>query len=190
MVSSTVFTPFDKIVMNIILSFINEFQILQQLSLKYRFHVTRNNIFMQNESDKYINVTNIDLNQIFEVESFPYGKLVDTTFTWHTEWIRNGVKNRIDEICDSYCLSDEVRNTFSKFISSKYITFDDNYKDVIPIFLALISESSKYNLITFYPEDNSPNYNWKVYHIIHVPLSVLENVTTKINTIFDQLHNY
>jgi hypothetical protein len=187
MVSPINFTPFDKRVIDIIVSFKPEYELLRQLSLKYEFYITSNNILMQNESDKYIKVKNINLDQIFEVESFPYGKLVDNTFTWHVDWIRNGVKNRIDEVCDVYNISDEVRNTLYKFISSNYIIFDDNYRDVIPIFLSLISESSQYNLIMFEPEDDSANRNWNVYHIIHVPLSVPENVSMKINTILNEL---
>ena len=144
---------------------------------------------MQNESDKYINVKNLDINQTFEVESFPYSKLVDNKFTWHVDWVRNGVKYRIDEICELYHISNEVRNTFYKFISLNSITFDNNYRDVIPIFLSLISEPSKYNLITFEPENNAPTHNWNVYHIIHVPLSVPENVSTKMNMIFNELKN-
>ena len=181
------FTSFDKEVMKMILLFSEEYELLRRLSLKYEFFVTRENIYMQNESDKYIKVKNFDLNQIFEVVSIPYGKLVDNKFTWHVDWVRSGVKYRIDEICELYHLSDEVRNTFYKFISLNSITFDNEYKDIIPIFLSLISESSKYNLITFEPEDNSPNYNWRVYHIIHVPLSVPENVSTKKNMIFNAL---
>ena len=188
MVSSIVFTQSDKNVMDFILSFRDEYEILRRLSLKYQFFVTRENIFMQNESDKYIKVKNVDLDQTFEVESFPYGKLVNNTFTWQFDWIINGVKYRIDDVCDLYNFSDEVRNTLYKLISSNTITFDSNYKDIIPIFLSLISESSKYNLITFESEDNSSN--WNAYHIIHVPFTVPENVTTKINSIFNQLHNY
>jgi hypothetical protein len=190
MVSSTIFTSFDEQVIHSILSFKDESKMIEELSLKYEFLVTSENISMQNP---FIKVKNLDLNQVFEVQSFPYGKLVDNTFTWHANSIRNGVKYRIDEICDLYCLSDEVRNTFYKFINSKYITFNHNCREVIPIFLSLISESSKYNLITFEPENNSPNsahYNWTVYHIIHVPLTVPENVTLKINSIFDQLHSF
>ena len=189
MVSLPIFTSFDEQVIHKILSFKDEYKMLRELSLKYDFLITRENISMQNT---YIKVKNLDLNQVFEVHSFPYGKLVDNTFTWHADMIRNGVKYRIDEVCDLYCLSDEVRNTFYKFIDSKYITFDHNYREVIPIFLSLISESSKYNLITFEPENNSPNspnYNWNVYHIIHVPLTVPEKVSLKINSIFNQLHN-
>ena len=189
MVSPINFTPFDERVMDIIVSFTPEYELLQQLSLKYEFYITSNNITMQNESDKYIKVKNINLDQIFEVESFPYGKLVDNTFTWHVDWIRNGVKYRIDEVCDVYNISDEVRNTLYKFISSNYITFDEKYKDVIPIFLSLISEQSKYNLITFELEDNVPDHNINVYHIIHVPLSVPENVSLKINIILNELKN-
>ena len=189
MVSTTIFTSFDEQVMDCILSFKDEYKILRDLSLKYKFFVTRENISIQNESDKFIKVKNLDLDQTFEVESFPYGKLVDNTFTWHVDWIRNGVKYRIDDVCDLYNFSDEVRNILYKLISSNSITFDEKYRDVIPIFLSLISESSQYNLITFEPEDNAPTNNWNVYHIIHVPLSVPENVSTKINTIINELKN-
>ena len=189
MMSPIIFTQFDKEVMDIILSFRYEYERLQQLSLKYEFYITINNISMQNPSDKFIKVKNLDLDQIFEVESFPYGKLVDNTFTWHVDWIRYGVKYRIDEICNLYQLSDEVRNTLYKLINYNSIRFDDNYRDVISIFLSLISESSQYNLITFESEDNVLGCKWNAYHIIHVPLPVPEIVLTKINTILNELKN-
>ena len=182
MMAPIIFTQFDKEVMDNILSFRDEYERLQQLSLKYKFYI-------QNLSDKFIKVKNLDLDQIFEVESFPYGKLVDNTFTWHVDWIRYGVKYRIDEICNLYQLSDEVRNTLYKLINYNSIIFDDNYRDVIPIFLSLISESSQYNLITFESEDNVLGCKWNAYHIIHVPLPVPEIILTKINTILNELKN-
>ena len=182
MMAPIIFTQFDKEVMDNILSFRDEYERLQQLSLKYKFYI-------QNLSDKFIKVKNLDLDQIFEVESFPYGKLVDNTFTWHVDWIRYGVKYRIVEICNLYQLSDEVRNTLYKLINYNSIIFDDNYRDVIPIFLSLISESSQYNLITFESEDNVLGCKWNAYHIIHVPLPVPEIILTKINTILNELKN-
>ena len=186
---SSFFTDFDYKILDIILSFINEFELIRRLSLKYEFFVTRENISMEEESDKYIQVKNLEVDQTFEIESIPYGKLVNNKFTWHVDWVRVGVKYRIDEICNLHNLSNEVRNTFYKFISSNSINFENNYSNVIPIFLTLISEPSKYNLIIFEPENNIPNHNWNVYHIMHVPLTVPEIVSTKINTIFNELKN-
>jgi len=182
------FTKTDKEIMNIILRYQDIYDLIVKETLKYKFNITLDNVML---NDLYIDAEDIDSQKTIVVKSIPYGKLDGNIFSWsHGELIRNHVSNNMYIFSYSNNLPQRVINTFKKFIKSQVIVFDDKYKNVIPLFLSLISNSLECNLIQFHPADNSQHNDMTVYNMISVPVYLPEVVMNEINNIFIDLRNF
>ena len=179
------FTETDKNVMNIILKYKNGYDTIQQKSLQYKFNITSENIGFQN---MYISVENVDTHEINGVKSIPYFIIVDNTLRWVNDSIRNSIKDDINQIANLYHFSEIVKNTLLKFTISRSIVFDNEYKYIIPIFIALIANSDICNIIRFEPviDDN----HMTAYHMMYVPIRLPAEILTTIDDIFKELKNF